>query len=146
MEPTVILDKSAIQSLGRKAIRELNRYFYTVIPPVLLYEILADLSLDQNNSEKSNKRVADVAQKLLPPDSYVNLDFRQLCMFELLGDTVEMGRRPIIGGARDIASSDGRRGVYVGVQPHDDALFRWRGNDFDQGRSGFRGAMAHRHT
>ena len=45
MGPSIIFDKSAIQSLGQQSIYEVNRYFHTVFPPVLLHEILADLSL-----------------------------------------------------------------------------------------------------
>ena len=45
MGPSILFDKSAIQSLDGPATREVSRYFYTVVPPVLLMETLADLSL-----------------------------------------------------------------------------------------------------
>ncbi len=45
MGPSILFDKSAIQSLGQQALHEVSRYFYTVVPPVLLMETLADLSL-----------------------------------------------------------------------------------------------------
>ncbi|MEX1015305.1 MAG: hypothetical protein WDZ31_01065 [Phycisphaeraceae bacterium] len=132
MGPSIIFDKSAIQSIGQRAIYEVNRYFYTVLPPVLLMEILADLSLDPEDLEGSKVKVAEVARKVLPPDSFANLDYRSLCIADLLGGEIEMSRRPVVGGARAVVSKDGRQGVHIDVQPENEAVLRWRAGEFNE--------------
>lgn len=76
MGPSIILDKSAFQSLSQLCVEELSRYFYTVLPPVLLYETLADLSLDRNDLDGSRAKVKTIARKVLPTDAFPNVDFR----------------------------------------------------------------------
>lgn len=130
MGPSIIFDKSALQSLGQQAIYEVSRYFYTVIPTVLLYEILADLSLDADDLDASKKRVAEVSRKVLPIDSMTNIHYHTLCVGNLLGNEVEMKRRPLVGGAKTVVSSDGRQGVFVDVQPENQAVLRWQRGEF----------------
>lgn len=129
MGPSIIFDKSALQSLGQQAIYEVSRYFYTVIPTVLLYEILADLSLDADDLDASKKRVVEVSRKVLPIDSMTNIHYHTLCVGNLLGNEVEMERRPLVGGAKTVVSADGRQGVFVDVQPENQAVLRWQRGD-----------------
>ncbi len=70
MGPSIIFDKSAIQSLGGAALHELSRYFYTVVPPVLLMETLADLSLESVELELAKLEVSKIAKKVLPINSF----------------------------------------------------------------------------
>jgi hypothetical protein len=44
MGPTVLLDKSTLQSIARRGTHELARYFLINLPPVLLLEILSGLA------------------------------------------------------------------------------------------------------
>ena len=132
MGPTIILDKSALQSISQAAVRELTRYFYTVIPPILLMEILADVALDVNDIDTSRQRVAQLARKLLPPGSFSNIPFRWLCTCELLGTTIPMNRTPVVSGGQPVTTASGERGLYVGVQPENEALLRWRYGEFNE--------------
>ncbi len=69
MGPSILFDKSAIQSLGGKSLSEVSRYFYTVVPPLLLMETLADLSLkpDDLPLPGAKRKVAEIAPPLLFP-------------------------------------------------------------------------------
>lgn len=132
MGPSIIFDKSAIQSLDQQSIYEVNRYFYTVFPPVLLYEILADLSLNTSDLKTSKTKVAEVARKVMPSDGITNIHFHPICIQNLLGIEVEMDRRPLVGGGRDVISKDGKKGVFLDVQPENQAVLRWRSGEFNQ--------------
>src|SRR5579885_2006096 len=106
MGPSILFDKSAIQSLGQQAIREVSRYFYTVVPPVLLTEALADLSLQADDLEATKRKVAEIAGKLLPIDSIANAHFQPMCVHNLLGDPIPMDRRPAVAGGRAVTGDD----------------------------------------
>ena len=132
MGPTILLDKSVIQSLSQRAIIELGRYFTINAPPVLLLEMLADLSLDPDDLKGSAGRVRSISRKALPPSAFVNVDYFQLCVLNLLGQEIPMPRRPIIGGAQRVESVDGQVGSYIGVQPENEAVLRWGSGIFSE--------------
>lgn len=136
MGPTILLDKSTLQSLGKDAIHELTRYFRVTIPPTLLCEILADLEKTERKQGSPSEEVLVLARKVssLARVAKVNLDFRSICVNELLGHPagVPMDGCPIPGGVRDVRTSDGRRGVYLPPQPEMDAVLRWGSGRFSE--------------
>ena len=129
MGPSIILDKSAFQSLGQPCVHELGRYFYTVLPPVLLYETLADLSLDLDDPEGSRTKVKTIARKVFPTDAFANVDFRTACLYDLLTGQMEMARRAIVGG-KVIETAGGEKGIFLGTSPENDAVLRWMQGTF----------------
>lgn len=40
----ITLDKAVVFGLGKAEADSLNRYFFQIVPPILIYEILTDLS------------------------------------------------------------------------------------------------------
>ena len=132
MGPSILFDKSAIQSLGQQSLSEINRYFYTTIPPVLLMEILGDLSLDPNNLEASRAKVRELAHKVIPTDAISTVHYHSLCVHNLLGDHVPTGRRPVVGSARPIEAKDGTKGIFIDVQPEEEAVLRWQSGQFNE--------------
>ena len=126
MGPSIIFDKSAIQSLGQQSIYEVSRYFHTVYAPVLLYEILADLSLVNDDPDASKTKVAELARKVMPSDSITNIHYQPICIQNLLGIDIKMDRRPMVGGAREVITKDGKKGIFIPVQPENEAVLRWR--------------------
>ena len=131
MGPSILFDKSAIQSLGREALHEVSRYFYTVVPPVLLMETLADLSLKPDDLDAAKEKVAQIAAKVFPIDSLANTHYHTMCVHNLLGDTVPMNRKPAVAGACPVTAKDGRKGVIIDIQPENEAVMRWRNGDFN---------------
>lgn len=132
MGPSILFDKSAIQSLGRKSLSEVSRYFYTVVPPVLLMETLADLSSKLDDLDDAKKKVAEIADKVFPNDSIANAHFHPLCIHNLLGGRIPMGRVPVVGGARPVVAKDGSKGVVIDVQPESQAVLRWCSGQFNE--------------
>lgn len=132
MGPSILFDKSAIQSLGREALHEVSRYFYTVVPPVLLMETLADLSLSPDDLDGARRKVASIANKVLPIDSIANADYYSMCVHNLLGEHVPMVRMPAVIGARPVTAKDGTKGVIIDIQPENEAVLRWRSGQFNE--------------
>jgi len=132
MGPTIILDKSAYQCLSKDDTQELSRYFYVVIPPVLILEILADLKHPQSTPEEARIAVSKLARKLQPIDGKVNVDYRSLCISNLLGGKVAMDRRPIVGEGQRVNLPGGKHGYFMGPQPEKMALDRWSCERFDE--------------
>ncbi len=131
MGPAILFDKSAIQGLGQKVLAEVSRYFYTVVPHVLLMETLADLSLKPNDLPAAQKKVADIARKVFPIDSIANAHYHTMCVHNLLGDHVPMSRIPAVAGAKPVVAADGSKGVFIDVQSENEAVLRWRRGQFN---------------
>ena len=132
MGPSILFDKSAIQSLGQGALHEVSRYFYTVVPPVLLMETLADLSLNPDDLEGAKTKVAEIADKVFPIDSIANAHFQTMCVHNLLGDDVPMRRVPAVAGARPVTAKDGSKGMFIDIQSENEAVMRWRSGRFSE--------------
>ena len=129
MGPIVILDKSTLQSLSFDEIVILHRYYLLNIAPVLTIEILGDLKKPSNNTLSENK-VTELANKLLPYDTEVNVHYKDVIVDSLLGLDVKMDRRPVIGGGRPVLTKDGEKGIIFEETPEEKALLRWRKGEF----------------
>jgi len=71
MGPTILLDKSTLQSLSKKELVILNKYYFLNVPPILLHEIKTDLSKKTITEEK----VTEIANKIIQKDSAINIDW-----------------------------------------------------------------------
>lgn len=133
MGPSIIFDKSALQSLSRPALLQANSLFYTVLPDVLLHEILADLRLERKNVAPQ-ERVAMLAKKISFHNACGSMHFRKLCVQDLLGNAIPMARQPIVdaGTGQRISMPDGQFGFMRTVQPENEAVLRWGGSVFNQ--------------
>ncbi len=94
MGPSVLLDKSSIQTLSFDEITFLNRYFFVNIPPILLTEILGDLKKNPE-SEKAKAEVVSLAKKILQFDSIINMPYERMIAASLGGyDPIDNTFRP----------------------------------------------------
>lgn len=130
MGPSIILDKSAIQSFGKPALRELARYFYQNITPILLYEILADLKKAGKTDEEAKRQVSILSDKVTAIDSIVNMDYRTLAYASLIGKPFKVDRRPIVYG-NTVIDKNGQVGGFIDYQPESLALLRWQEQSFE---------------
>jgi len=131
MGPIIILDKSTLQSLSFNEIVILNKYYLLNIAPVLTIEILADLKKPSKHTI-AKKKVTELANKLLPFDSGVNVHYKDSIEASLLGYDVKMDRRPALGGGRCVLTKDGEKGIIFEETPEEKALLRWRNGDFTE--------------
>jgi len=131
MGPIIILDKSALQSLSFDEIITLHKYYLLNIPPVLTIEILGDLKKPTKNS-LSQEKVVELANKLLPFNSAINVHYKDSIAASLLGYPVNMDGRPAIGGGRSILTKEGEKGIIFEETPEEEALLRWRDGKFTE--------------
>lgn len=130
MAPNLILDKSSLQSLSTAKIQELNRYFRLVVPPILLEEILCDLTKEANSGRDPKAHVAALARKIPISGSCPIPDFHVLCVQDLLGNKIPMDcRRPVVFD-KDIVL--GKDGSFAVSHPEKSALYRWQQGQFDE--------------
>ena len=129
MGPTLLCDKSTIQTLVQKAPELLHHYFQVNIPPILVREILGDLAKD-NMDSRAVGQVKSLAKRVASLYATTNVDFRQLIEGEAAGFAVSFDRRPVVSGGKQLRSTGGEIGIQLPVDPTEQALNRWRDGDF----------------
>jgi hypothetical protein len=129
MAPTIILDKSSLQQLSADQVAEAHRYFYAVIPPILLQEILCDLSLDVNGPHDPTSIVPALARKVPTTHAGALPEFRTLCYNDLLQGGVPIDHRgPVVDKAQMV---HGPEGAYAVMHAEFSAVMRWRRGEYN---------------
>lgn len=122
MGPTILLDKSALQSLSHKEIGFLEKHYYLLIPPVLIYETLGDLSKYEGKEEEFQT----IAGKLFAVDSRINLHQRYLCLLSLLGYSIPMEGMPVSDPGVELTTSTGEKGRFVDETAERKLVRKWQ--------------------
>lgn len=130
MGPTLLYDKSFIQSLSYDEIYILNKLFTINIAPVLIDEIRGDLLLNKCSSDKNISRVISISKKLLSIDLYINAHYRSLITYSLLGYQLEKSRRPVLANARLVKNNEGDFGYIIDLSEEELCLIRWKNGEF----------------
>ena len=125
MGPTIMLDKSALQSFSKDDMMTLNRYYYLNIPPVLIIEVLADLKKDTNNRELSEKEVQKLAKKIVFLNCCINVHYQDLLISDLFGRPFIMDGRPIMGGGKQVKNSEGKLGIVFDKTAESETIIKW---------------------
>ncbi len=128
---SIILDKSAFESLNIDEIFFLHQYYFPIVPHILIIEILADLKAEKAGRD-SQERVKQLAYKILQLNPKYTAHYQGLIEHELRGEIVEMGRRPNVGHAKSVISDEGQKGVVIKDQFEEEMLDRWRSNKFEE--------------
>jgi hypothetical protein len=127
--PTVLFDKSFLQSLSVDEAVVFDHFFITVICPMFYVETLADLSKDVRPGRTPEAEVRIIAQKTPEMNGTPCPHHLSLCGPSLMGQVVPMtGQIPIIGGRH--VKVDGRSGVIFEEPPEVEAFRRWQAEEF----------------
>ena len=127
----LVFDKSSFQSLNSEEIFFLRTYYRTVITPILIIEILADLKKGDDDSLIPD-RVMDLSNKILQLNPTYNVPYYHLLKNDLMGYKVEMLGRPLVGGGKSVIDADGKRGVVFYQAIEEQVLQRWRDGNFEE--------------
>ena len=136
MGPILLCDKSAIQSLQRSAPSLLHRYFWINIPPILVIEILGDLT-KKNVSKDAQSEVQRLAQRLGSTSAIPNVSCRDLIHTELHGIPIRLDGRPKVAEGATGVAANGQVVTKVADDPCEHALLRWRAGDFSKDEETF---------
>lgn len=126
-----ILDKSAHQSFSLAEHRAFDQFFLQNLTPILVAEILADLSRKYENKSPSEE-VVTLARKFLGSGPVVNADFRKLVILDLLGNGPPLTPQVAIDYGNRVQARDGENGLVIDLHPHNVALLRWRSGEFQE--------------
>ena len=107
MGPIVLLDKSVLQCLSDDEIGFLGKHYSPMMPPVLLFEILGDLS-----KYKGQEIKFEIAKKISSGDYKINANYRTICLASLLGEKIEMRGVPVVSGGIQLETSKGEKGIF----------------------------------
>lgn len=126
MGPIILLDKSIFNSLNYNEMSMLNRYYFLNIPPILIVEVLGDLTKTFKSGGSSEERVKHFANKLYQADSGININCYLLIHGSLAGNQPPMMGSIVVDGGKDVTDKDGKNGVYLDMPAEEMALDRWR--------------------
>ena len=126
MSLAITLDKSTFQSLAHNEIVQLYRYYTINVTPLLVSEILGDLSKDEKEAGKVPKEVVvGLANKIFPSNTYVNANYKKLLEISLLGREGNFSNRPFLEAAKSI-NTGAKRGLVFEETKQEKAISRWR--------------------
>ena len=131
MGPTIIFDKSVLESLNPDEAVWLDQFFITNITPIFFVETLADLEKKTRFGRTPENIVGSLAYKTPDLHSKANVHHRTLLEGELSGQgkmDMEYGR-PHIGGGRFVELG-GQTGALFEESLEEEALRRWREHKF----------------
>lgn len=132
MGPTLLLDKSALESLSVDEAVWLDAFFGANITPLLYVETLADLEkTDKKKGRSGEQIVAQLAGKTPTNSTFPNGHHFDLIVQDLHGNYVPIDKQQVIVTAGEPRiDSDGKLGVHIDEFPEQAALNRWFNGNF----------------
>jgi len=127
--PTIIFDKSTLQSLNPDEACWLQNFYRSVITPLFFVETLADLEKETKSGRSPEDVVGNIANKTPFLGAMPNVHHTHLCTGDLLGFPVKMQHVPVIPPGRAVGSGD-RSGTVYDEPPEMGALRRWQDGEF----------------
>ncbi len=128
--PTIIFDKSGLQSLNPDEAVWLDAFFITNITPLFYVETLADLEKATRSGRTPEKIVGNLAYKTPDAGSYPNVHHATLVAGELTGaGSITMDGRPVLSGGMEM-ELDGETGLLFRQTPEEEAFRRWQRHEF----------------
>jgi len=132
----ILLDKSAFQQLGREEHDVLRDHFRLCLPPILVWEVLADLSKPRGDDRPATTSVAVLADKLDGTGPPLHEEYSRLCINSLLGWTVPLNGQMALAGSRLVRDSRGMVGMIVEPTPVNEGILRWATGVFTEDEQG----------
>ena len=130
--PTIILDKSSLQSLSPKELIILNKLYYVNVPPILPVEILADLKKVKDLEALNERAVIVISNKLIQKDNAFNVPFNNLIISSLLGVDYLNERRTIVRAKSKVKDKYGKVGFLVQESEEQKAVREWQKGNFSE--------------
>ncbi|MEP6784601.1 MAG: hypothetical protein ABI898_02555 [Sphingomonadales bacterium] len=129
MGPSLLFDKSFLQSLSVDEAAVLDQMFSCVVSPLFFAETMADLAKEPKGGRAPAQIVGELAARTPVAHSYMNAFHSRLIMDELFGGIVSMERRPVVAGGVPVRV-EGKIGVVYKKSPEAEAFERWQRGRF----------------
>lgn len=124
----IILDKSVVCGLNNDEVDSLDRYFFQIIPPILMNEILADLTKAAGDERAIGRLVGNSYR--IGGNRGLTPDYRILLRSSLLGHEGPMNGQYLQAGERPVRTIDGKLGMIAETPDEDEMIMRWEKGEF----------------
>lgn len=122
----IILDKSAVFGLGNEEVDSLDRYFFQVVPQILVNEIIADLTKE---SAGMTKRIAAHTYRV-SGNQGLAFDHRKRLVASLQGREAPMDGRFMASREKVVRTASGSLASLIETPLEDELLARWERQEF----------------
>ena len=129
MNLRIILDKSIVRALHNDEVDSLDRYFFQVVPSILVSEILADLT-KETDSKIPNKIAANTYR--VSGNHGLTLYYRTRLAKSLLGNEILMDGRFLPSDETIVKTASGSFATIVETPLQDTTLARWQQHEFTE--------------
>jgi hypothetical protein len=123
----ITLDKSAVWGLNNEEVDSLDRYFFQVVPWILINEILADLT--KETEPKIPNRIAAHTYRV-SGNHGLTLNYRTRLANSLLGRETPMDGRFLASHETVVRTVNGSLATIVETQLEDETFARWQRREF----------------
>src|SRR5713226_4789391 len=123
----ITLDKSAVWGLNNEEVDSLDRYFFQVVPWILINEILADLT--KETDPKIPNRIAAHTYRV-SGNHGLTLNYRTRLANSLLGRDTPMDGRFLASRETVVRTVSGSLAAIVETPLEDETLARWQRREF----------------
>lgn len=131
-KPTIIIDKSTLESLSNFEIHALGRYYLAVSTHVLLNEIGADLKKEFDD-ERDPEEVVSLLSNRMHALYRFNTNWYTLLELSLLGHKIPIDHMaPVYLESREAHIPGIGRGMYFDEQEERETLFAWANGEFGE--------------
>ena len=127
MNLRIILDKSTVRGLNNEEVDSLDRYFFQVVPSILVNEILADLT--KESDPKIHNIIAGQAYRV-SGNHGLTLNYRTRLANSLIGNEIPMDGRFLPSGETIVRTASGSLATIVETPLEDAILARWERREF----------------
>ncbi|MHB9026540.1 MAG: hypothetical protein ACYC7E_20585 [Armatimonadota bacterium] len=138
MGPTVLFDKSFLQSLSVNESLWFDHFFITNVCPLFYLETIADLHKIIKRGHSPESEVIQIANKIPEMNGAPNVYHEELCIGSLLGQSIPMTGQIVLAQGKYVRS-DSKTGVVFDLPPEAKAFERWRDGDFKFAERAFAG-------
>src|SRR5262245_13536703 len=122
----ITLDKSAVYGLNNEEVDSLDRYFFQIVPFILVNEILADLT--KETDPKIPNRIAAHTYRVSGSHG-LTLNYRTRLANSLLGREIPMDGGFLASGETVVRTMSGSLATIVETPLEDEVLARWEGSN-----------------
>jgi hypothetical protein len=131
--PSLIFDKSSLESLSLDEAVLLDNFYRSAITPLFFVECLADLEKEIKSRSTPEQLVRSLADRTPEGQVCAQVHHKNVLLAELSRKFVlaEVLERPLIAGGKPVALGD-MKGMIFRRSPEEDALHRWRHHEFLQ--------------
>jgi hypothetical protein len=128
--PSILVDKSFLESLNPEEADALNRHYCVLLCPVLVREIIGNLVKANFTPDEALTRVIALASKAGGSSSYAMHDARVMLLADLLHHRVKLQPGAPRFGARRAIGPDGSKGFILKPTAEELLLRRWTAGAF----------------